>query len=610
VVDVSVHTLPGCAPSEAAAHANLSLVALGDFDASNESAEILPLDRKGAELRFPSATQALEARMDSRPAFFGYGERSGSGLDVLLWPERRTCTLLSPDDAQGYPGKHGGQALGFAPGAQLVLAAGGNDALLSDAIVGALTLDVATGELRSFDTSEQGVLTQPRAFATTTSFGDKLLVAGGEHPVFGVAEEDIEPRRNAEVFDPALQRFSDVIELQNARTHHAALTLRDGRTLLIGGRTKAGDSNVAQRVLELLNPRDKSVEFGQQIHGRIDPQALLLSDGRVFVAGGTDAAGELVSPAAEWLTAAGEPDSELDEAKLPLRYDRAFVALEGGAVLAVGGCAERDCAAQQYDAYWIDALGNVTPVELGNIVAPRPILLPGSDGSPWLIAAAASAPSEPVLYRFNPWRSRFSAVSSTGELLPRPGFPPPLAIGPDTFVWLDENEKHGELRGLRLGTRSHFAQDVALVPSSDPDDATRALHLAPSRPLRGDERYDGTLVLDGNAKPPLVVHVTDTDYADVTISVQLAPGSTPPVILLGEQELGGEERPWPEGELRGGDADVPKLVRSGARAELYFHGAKSAYNAPSSRVSLGFRAGAGPTTVTRIFLRRDVAPAR
>jgi hypothetical protein len=609
VVDVSVHTLPGCAPSATAAHANLSLFALGDFDASNESAEILPLDRKGAELRFPSATQALEARVDSRPAFFGYGERAARGLDVLLWPERQTCVLLSPDDAQGYPGKHGGQALGYAPAAQLVLAAGGNDALLSDAIVGALTLDVATGELHSFDTSEQGVLSQPRAFATTTSFGDKLLVAGGEYPVFGVAEEDIEPRRNAEVFDPALGRFSDVIELHNARTHHAALTLRDGRTLLIGGRTKAGDSNVAQRVLELIDLRDQRAQFGQRITGRIDPQAVLLSDGRVFVGGGTDELGQLVSPPGEWLTPGGEPESELDEDELPLRYDRAFVALEGGGVLAVGGCQERDCASQQYDAYWIDALGNVTSVELGGIVAPRPILLPGSDGSPWLIAAAASDPTRPVLYRFNPWRSRFSAVSLPGELLlPRPDFPRPLAIGPDTFVWLDENQKHGELRGLRLGTRNRFAQDIALVPSSDPDDATRPLHLAPDRPPVGSNGYDGQLALDG--VEPLVVRVTDTDYADVTISLQLAAGSAPPVILLDTRELGGDECPWPEGELRGGDADVPKLVRSGTRVELYFQGASRACVGPEARVSLGFRAGRGASAIRRIFLARGAAPAR
>jgi hypothetical protein len=82
------------------------------------------------------------------------------------------------------------------------------------------------------------------------------------------------------------------------------------------------------------------------------------------------------------------------------------------------------------------------------------------------------------------------------------------------------------------------------------------------------------------------------------------------VILLGDQELGGKECPWPDGELRGGDDDVPRLVRSGAHVELYFHGARKACSAPESRVSLGFQAGAGLTTITRINVVRDATPAR
>jgi hypothetical protein len=622
VLDVRIHTLPGCDLGTGAARASLTLTALGDFGASNESAEILPLDRAGQELRFPSATRAVEAILGSRPAFFGYGERGELGVDVLLWPERQTCVLLAPDGAQGYPGRNGGQALGYAPGARQVLAAGGNDALLSDAIVGALTFDVNNGALRSFDTSEEGVLAQPRAFATVTVFGDELLVAGGEHPVFGVAEEDIEPRRNAEIFDPELQRFSGVIELQNSRTHHAALTLRDGRTLLIGGRSKAGESNVAQRVLELVDPGEKTARFGEQISGRIDPRALLLSDGRVFVGGGTDAQGKLVSPPGQWLSATAEPERELDEAELPLRFDRAFAALEGSGVLAVGGCEERvpadedeaarcaeqcrrGCPPAEYDARWIDAEGRGHDVSLPGILAPRPILLPGSDGSPWLVAASERDPSRPALYRFNPWRSTFTAVFAPGELvLPSPDFPPPLAIAPDTFVWLDETAQHGELRGLRLGTRNRFAQDIALVLQADPLDSTRPVHLVPTRPLRGEESYGRTLVLDGDARPPLVVRLTDTDYADVTVTVALQPGSAPPAILLDDQELG-ESCAWPEGELRGGDADVAKLVRSGARAELYFHGGKQACSAPKSRVSLGFLAITGMTTIDRIEVERE-----
>jgi hypothetical protein len=631
VLPVRLHTLPSCDVGAGAASANLTLLALGDFEASNESAEILPLDRTGAALRFPSATQALEARVDQSPGFWGYGERTSQGLDVLLWPKQATCVVFRPDGSQGYPGKRGGQALGYAAGSRTVLAAGGNDALVSDAIVGALTFDVATGALSTFDTSEPGVLRKPRAFATATSYGGKLLVAGGENPLFGVAEPDIEPRDSAEVFDSALQRFVGEIELLLPRTRHAAVTLADGRTLLVGGRTKSGNASLGARQLELLDPRSDRAEIGQQIEERIDPRALLLSDGRVFIGGGTTFTGQPAAPAGAWLTPDAKPDATLDAAELPLRYGRAFAPLLGGGVLAVGGCEERDpdsdddaarCAAlcergcpprdNVYDARWIAADGSVSRVELDGISAPRPVLLPGSDGSPWLVASAASDPLAPVLYRFNPWDSSFSAVSAPGELqLPRAEFPQPVVVAPDTFVWLDELDEHGQLLGLKLGTRNRFAQDVALVLQTDEQVRTRPLHLVPERPLREPERYDGRLWLNQDATPPTVVRLADTDYADVTLQIHLLDAgdtpSVPPVVLLGDVRLGGETCAWPDGETRGGDADIPTLARSGEHAELRYHGARQLCTAPKTRVSLGITAGSGESVIARIDVRREAA---
>jgi hypothetical protein len=637
---VKVHTLPLCDLSGAAARANLTLQALGDFEATNESAEILPLDRAGATLRFPSATRAIEARVDAEPGFWGYGERTEHGLDVLLWPRQATCVLFRPDGSQGYPGRQGGQALVFDAASRSILAAGGNDSLVSDAIVGALAFDVSTATAAAFDTSEPGVLRQPRAFATATSFGDGLLVAGGENPLFGVPDEDIEPRRNAEVFDPARQRFTSEIELQSARTRHGAVTLRDGRTLLVGGRTKAGNSTLALGLLETVDPQTKRAAIAAQIAPRVDPQVLLLSDGRVFVGGGTTLQGEPVSPPGEWLTADAELESVLDAGTLPLRLGRAFAALSGGGVLVVGGCESREpeneresetctrlCGkgcppraeaglpgAHAYDAYWLTRDGVASPVDLTGIAAPRPILIPGSDGSPWLVAATAADPETPALFRFNPWNSSFYEVSTAGEArLPRPQYPAPVAVGLDTFVWLDENEQHGELLGLRLGTRNRFAQDVALVLRTDVLDSLRPLHLAPDRPLSEPERYDGSLWLDGDAGSPVIVSVTDTDYADVTIGIQLLDaGSTvsvPPRVLLGETELGGEACPWPDGDARDEDALIATVARVGASAELRFHGGRAACAAPQGRSSLRFQAGAGVSVIRRIDVRREAAPA-
>lgn len=618
---VRLHTTATCDLSVGSAE-TLTLLALGDFEASGESAEALPLLGAGAALRFPSATRALSAKVGGQPSFWGYGERHASGLDVLLWPEQASCSLFRPDGADGYPGARGGQALVYAPLSRQVVAAGGNDALVSDAIVGALTFDVTSGAVASFDTSESGVLREPRAFASATPFGDWVLVAGGENPLFGVPEEDVEPRDNAELFDPRARRFVQTIELQNARSKHGAVTLADGRTLLVGGRSKVGSSRLALTQLELVDPVTLRAEIGKQLAPRVEPRVLRLTDGRIFVGGGSSLAGAPAEPTGEWLSAQAEPEGILSAEQLPPRHERAFAALAGGGVLAVGGCEAREpedeleaarcaelcargCPPSAYDAWWIDAEGHVSAVALDGIAAPRPILLPGSDGSPWLVAASSSAPAEPRLFRFDPWRSRFVATSVAGPL-PRPGFPTPVAVDLDTFVWLDEQGQGGQLLGMRLGTRSRYAQDLALVLQEDPLDPGRPLHLVPHRAAaRAEELYDGRLLLDPEA--PVVVSIADTDYADVTVTLHLQEGSAPPRLLLGATELGGRDCPWPDG---GEDATLAVIARQGTRAELRFAGARRTCTLTRERVTIAVATGSERSVIGRIDVQRAVQAAR
>jgi len=635
VLPLRVHTLAGCDLPHELAHGNLELVALGDFSASNESAEVLSLDRGDAPLKFPVATRAVQAQVTGGlSAFVGYGERSvADGLDVLLWPKLASCVMWRPDGAQGYPGKRGGQALGYAPGPGIVLAAGGNDPLVSDAIVGALSFDAATGSLASLDTSADGVLRQPRAFATATQFGDELLVAGGETPVFGVPESDIEPLANGEVFSPALGRFTgQQVELQNTRTHHAAVTLADGRTLLVGGRSKVGTTSIAQYQLETLDPRTKRAAIGDTIAPRIDPRALLLSDGRVFVGGGVGADGALAQPVAEWLKADGRRDDTKLSLEVAPRFERAFVALAGGGVLAVGGCEDRPpisdddataCAHEcshgcpptdGYDAWWIEGSGAATRVALEGIAAPSPVLLPGSDGSPWLVAADASQTDLQRLFRFNPWSvgenggvlstaGSFTPVSLGSEMrLPKPDLPQPLSLQPDTFVWIDDTGQHGELVGLRLGTRNRYTQDLALVLSSDPLDPSRPQHLVPNRPLGRGTGYDGALTLKGD----VTVRIADTDYEDVTLDIHLR-ADVPPLVLLGATELGGSGCAWPTGTASGGAFDLATVSRRGRRAELRFHGGKAACDVEAGRLSLGVKGGKFSSTITQLDVTRSTS---
>jgi hypothetical protein len=620
-------------------------LALGDFEATNDSAEVLPINAdtgdavRGTALRFPLNTRAIEARLNTDELrFSGYGERSGSDrFDVLLWPERQTCSVFRPDGAQGYPGKGGGQALGFARGRGLVLSAGGNDALVSDSRVGALSFDVLTGAVTSFDTSQDSVLREARAFATVSELGDKLLIAGGQHPAYGVAEEDLELRASAELFDPSAGMLvGTTIPLRDARTRHAAVTLQSGASLLIGGRGRVNDTDVVRLAAELISPETPVSKPTVTPAERLDPRALVLSDGRVFVGGGTTVAGDPAEPAGEWISSDGL--SILGEAHIPPRFERAFVATAGGGVLAVGGCAKREpqskaeaveCGLQcargcpplqndrpAYDAHWLDPDGVAREVTLDAIVASRPILLPGSDGRPWLVAERENQRGKPRLFRFDPWRQRFDLVDLPEDLrLPRPDDPQPVAIAPDAFVWVDAD---GELLGLRLGTRNRYARDLALVLLFDQEEPARPLHLAPDRPLREPERYDGRLWLhprdDGSL---LTVLVADADYGDVSITLRLArprpeldiPQSFPPLVVLGDVPLGGEQCEWPRGTPEDAEADLLGLVRRGTRVELHRHGGVATCSVPGGRLTLGLRAGEGVSVIEQLDVTRGAATA-
>ena len=611
-----MHTLPSCDLPTELERGSLQLVALGDFAADNDGAEVLPLARSGASLRFPAATQAIAARVDGGgPAFVGYGERSAdSGLDLVLWPEGATCPLPTAN----YPGKNGGQALGFSRTAKSVLAVGGNDPLDADALLGFLSFDTATGALVAQGQLD-GAHNVPRAFATVTEFGSRLLIAGGEKPVMGVPDHDLEPYALGEVFDPASGAFSsETIALLGGRTHHAAVVLDDGRTLLVGGRTKVGATSIAEYQLEIVDPEGGRATLADAVTARLDPSAVKLSDGRVFVAGGTALDGSLVSPVGEWLTPSGQLDTTRLGSEVPARFERAFVATPGGGVLVVGGCEDRPAASDEdalacqrcshgcepldgYDAWWIDRDGRPSRVQLEGIAAPRPVLMPGSDGGAWLVAAASAAPDERALFRFNPWAQTFERAALPRAVeLPRRDMPAPLEIDQDTFVWLTPAARHDRLTGLRLGTRGRYAQDLALILLAEPLDPARPLHLTPDRAIGDSARYDGKLTLRDAS---VTIRVADTDYQDVTISLTLSPASeAPPLVVLGATALGDRDCPWPSGPT----SEPPSVVRRGRQAMLRFSGGEPrSCEVEAGRLTLGLTAGDRPAVVSELRIRRS-----
>ncbi len=608
---VRVYSLPGCAAPESG---ELSLEALGPFSATNSTSEALPLSGAGRGLRFPANTQAVAAHVSAGEAsFIGYGPALSEDIDLVLWPEARACELFTDGSSAGFPGSGGGQALGFAARSGLFLAAGGNDPK-SSAVVGALTFDLARGEAHAVDAAARYVLGEPRAFATVSEFGDKLLVAGGEDPIHDVAEEQRLIHDSAEVYDPAARRFElDLVGLREQRTRHAALLLPSGETLLIGGR---GAFGTALASLEAVSPATRSSSLAPAFlaFGRIEPVALRLSDGRIFVAGGYDADGHPVS-ALEWRSADASSTLLVQEGPaLPARYDRAFVSMPGGAVLAAGGCEEREpstseeaalCQAQcrrgcppaTYDAWWIDREGNASAIDL-EIRAPRPILLPGSDGSPWLFVASADGAggvdsSRTSVYRFNPFDGAFEDQTADFVAPPSTLLPPPVAVAPDHFLWLSADDPP-KLVGFRASTRGPLSRDVALVSASHPLDPSWPLHLAPDRPVANRAAYDGKLEFLANGGP-LTVFVTDSTFDDVEVEIAFT-GNAPALVFAGEQAV---SCAWPQAN----DEGLASATRTGELVRLQRGSASVTCDVPAGPLALGLGSN-GQSVVTSLELRR------
>ena len=624
MLPLTVHSLASC---PIPAPAQLDLSALGDFPTENGTTTTLALSAQNVELGFPSSTLALEATAhpeSSGQAFIAFSERGAAGLDFLLWPTASACELFR---ANSYPAGLGGEALGFANKNGLLMIAG-SEGFSSSAVVGAMTFDARTG--RSSEVDPRAALRQPRAFATVSGFGEQLLVAGGEYPIHESGSPATVFNATGEVYDPATGSFeADLVALSVGVSRHASTLLDSGEIALVGGRTEASQ---ASNYIQVVSPLTRSAKIlGTLGVGRSGPTVLRLEDGRLFVAGGEDASGKPVA-ALEWR---GADTSKLPapfdgSISLPARFDRAYVALPGGAVLAVGGCEDRapeageDCTREcqrgcpprpstassgRYEAFWISADATVTALNLP-IRAGHPSLLPGSDGSPWLIADNAE------LYRFDPWRGDFESAGTglglDGALSP-PRF---VAMGLDSFAWLSDDAQGVVLAGVRLGTRSAFSNDVPLVTPRDPNDPTRPAHLVPDHAPSAELSYEegsGALAFasstSGMAKT--CVWLSDAQFGDFSAEFAFSSGASPSL------RLGNSQFVDPEAHDTSSSCALPALAegnvggrillrRVGNHATLTLGSAHSECSISAERVPVGVCASdLGPVRVTLVSVRRS-----
>jgi N-acetylneuraminic acid mutarotase len=184
--------------------------------------------------------------------------------------------------------------------------------------------DPATGNW-----TNTGALHTPRSAASAVTLADgRVLVVGGWRD----SSRNLTP--TAEVWDPATGAWSNAGSLPAVRSGFSLIALADGSALLVGGAGTAGVIPAAASALR-FNPATKTwSSAGTMITAATDRTVVALADGLVLVAGGFKgaaytAAAELYDPATGTWTAT-----------VPLPQARRAAAgalLADGSVLLAGG---------------------------------------------------------------------------------------------------------------------------------------------------------------------------------------------------------------------------------------------------------------------------------
>jgi hypothetical protein len=569
---ITAHSLSGC---RVKGDGLVIVTALGDFG----GAPVASIGAKGhGAIGLRQDFLGVELKIGQEWSGIGYADPPAN-VDVALFPSDDGCSLT--EMGKGILPNHGGIAMTSFGGGTGLLVAGLEPVAQKGDSAFALAIDLTTGMTLS---NGKG-LSDGRAFATATEFGDGVLVAGGIDPSDETDPMGVRAASTAFVFSAgAFER--DRIDLGNrARAHHGATTLANGETLLVGGTNE----RVVLSTLVAIDPKTRNTRvFGLGTLGiaRKDPTVVRLANDQVLVGGGTDENDNVVSTL-EWFAADGSscavPACPEANASLPARPDLALVALPAGGALAAGAAP----MANTFDVWWITPDGSAQALD----PMPRPRtdarvrLVSASDGSPW-------AWNGTTWLQFDPWQGRFLPVSQgppNGDG-PDDDMPAPVAVDPGLFMWLvrdpgDVGKSQATVRGFRHGVRGRLSREAGPLLFGD------TLHLAPDRPARsGVVSFEqGALHL---SKPftltaPRVV-VTDTLYADFDLSLERDASGALPEIEVGSKVVGSALCPWP---AEGTGASL-SVVRRGATLLVRVGSvqAQPPCSGPDGRVAIAVRA--------------------
>ncbi len=173
-----------------------------------------------------------------------------------------------------------------------------------------------------------------RAAHRATELSDgRILISGGNGEAGSVLS-------SVEAYDPTAGEFNQVGSLTTPRVGHTQTLLDDGSVLIVGGTSGWRSATKILATAEIFDPKtDTSILVGDMQTPRYKHAAVLLSDGRVLVIGGSDEndfrgrydTAEIYDPSTCTFTETGR----LSSARFKLRT--AVARLADGRVLIAGG---------------------------------------------------------------------------------------------------------------------------------------------------------------------------------------------------------------------------------------------------------------------------------
>ena len=193
-----------------------------------------------------------------------------------------------------------------------------------DPLISTEILDSNTG---TFSMGPDMIRSHNEMGAVTLNDGRFMVIGGSSY------DEDVGFQvalsKETEIFDPELETWTEAAPMSEKRANHSALVLNDGKVLVIGGGKTDGPY---LKSVEIYDPNTNTWKFGADMtKGRVAHTATVLSDGKVLVVGGKGklTLAEIYDPETDTWTLAGETNKS--------RGDHAALLLGDGSVLVTGG---------------------------------------------------------------------------------------------------------------------------------------------------------------------------------------------------------------------------------------------------------------------------------